>query len=190
MTIDIILASNSPRRQQFLNEWGLPFRVQTFNVEENYPPHLQGAAIPRHIAEQKAKPFKAQMEPHQLVITADTIVWHENNCLGKPTSEEEAIKMLGALSGKTHEVITAVGLLQKEKWEVFHETTQVTFRTLSTKEIVHYVQTYQPLDKAGAYGIQEWIGTIGITTIQGSYTNVVGLPVAQLVRRIEHLVEW
>ena len=173
---DIILASGSPRRQQFLTDLGIPFRVEKFDVEEAYPEGLKGVEIATHITGLEAAPFKASISPNQLVITADTIVWHNNRYLGKPQSEEEARQMLQALSGATHEVITAVGFLQAHDWEVMTATTKVSFNPLPKQEIENYIASGAPMDKAGAYGIQDRIGTIGIATIQGSYTNVVGLP--------------
>ena len=175
---DIVLASGSPRRQQFLTDLGIPFRVEKFDVEEAYPKHLKGADIATHITSLKAAPFKANIHSNQLVITADTIVWHKDRYLGKPQSEEEARQMLQALSGATHEVITAVGFLQAHDWEVITATTQVRFNPLPKQEIEDYIASGAPMDKAGAYGIQDRIGTIGIEAIQGSYTNVVGLPMA------------
>ena len=181
---DIILASGSPRRQQFLTDLGIPFRVEKFDVEEAYPEGLKGVEIATHITGLKAAPFKASIRPNQLVITADTIVWHNNRYLGKPQSEEEARQMLQVLSGATHEVITAVGFLQAHEWEVMTATTKVSFNPLPKQEIENYIASGAPMDKAGAYGIQDRIGTIGIATIQGSYTNVVGLPMALFYEKL------
>ena len=181
---DIILASGSPRRQAFLNDWGISFRVQKIAVEETYPDHLEGADIATHITTLKAEPFRKKLQTNQLVITADTIVWHQNQYLGKPKDASEAKRMLQSLSGATHEVITAVGILQKADWEVFFETTKVTFLPLSDTIIDAYIATGAPMDKAGAYGIQDMIGTLGIAAIEGSYTNVVGLPMAQLFKKL------
>ncbi len=181
---ELILASGSPRRQQFLNELEIPFRVQKFEVEEKYPRHLKGAEIAQHITTLKADPFRAIIKPQQLVITADTIVWHEESYLGKPQSEKEAFEMLSALSGATHEVITAVGFLTIQEWDIITVRTEVTFNTLSKNEIDAYIASGSPMDKAGAYGIQDRIGTIGIKNIKGSYTNVVGLPMAQFYTKL------
>lgn len=181
---EIILASGSPRRQAFLKEMGLAFRIQKYDVEESYPNTLQGADIAIHITTQKANPFREIINEKQLVITADTIVWHHGNYLGKPKDRKEAQRMLEALSDSTHEVITAVGLLQKNNWDVFTETTKVTFNPLSDLEIANYIASGAPMDKAGAYGIQDRIGTLGIAHIEGSYTNVVGLPMAQLFKKL------
>ena len=182
----IILASNSPRRQQFLKDIGLVFDIKTHKVDEVFPPHLKGAEIPDYLVRLKAAPF-TDIKPNELVITADTIVWSEKHCLGKPKDKEEAKAMLGQLSGKMHEVITSVGFTQTNQQRVIHETSQVYFKNLSEEEIDYYVKHYQPFDKAGAYGIQEWIGTIGIEKIKGSYTNIVGLPVAQVLATLEEI---
>lgn len=185
---EIILASGSPRRKSFLESLKLPFTVQTFSVEENFPDHLQGKAIAEFIVKQKKAPFEKIIQPHQIVITADTIVWCEGRYLGKPKYIQEAKEMLEQLSGKSHEVITAVGFLTTHKFELLSEVTKVYFKKLTEAEIDHYLEHQPPLDKAGAYGIQDWIGTIGITKIEGSYTNVVGLPLAQVKEKIEHLI--
>ncbi len=186
---ELILASGSPRRQAFFKEIGLPFRVETHQVDEDYPEHLQGVAIAEHITALKAAPFRKKIQPNQLVITADTIVWHENQCLGKPKDKEDAHQMLSSLSGKEHQVITAVGFLYGQNWQCIHAVTSVRFKQLSAETIENYVNSNDPMDKAGAYGIQDRLGTIGIESIKGSYTNVVGLPVAQVVDKIKEIVE-
>ena len=183
---EIILASNSPRRQQFLKDIGLEFTIQTHSIEEIYPLELKGAEIAEYLVQLKATPFKRLTE-NQLVITADTIVWCGDECLGKPSDRTNAIEMIQKLSGKQHEVITAVAFTEAEKQTILHEITKVYFKKLSDAEIQHYVDQYQPFDKAGAYGIQEWIGTVGIEKIEGSYTNVVGLPVAQVLSTLEKI---
>ena len=182
----IILASNSPRRQQFLNNIGLTFQIITHEVDEVFPPHLKGVEIPDYLVRLKAAPF-IQLNDDELVITADTIVWSDNQCLGKPKNKREASAMLNQLSGKVHEVITSVGFTQKNNQQVINQTSRVYFKTLSQSEIDYYIEEYQPYDKAGAYGIQEWIGTIGIEKIEGSYTNIVGLPVAQVLATLEKI---
>ncbi|MGC6479879.1 MAG: Maf family nucleotide pyrophosphatase [Flavobacteriaceae bacterium] len=182
--IEIVLASGSPRRKAFLEELQLPFRVQSHPVDESYPPELTGAAIARYIVEQKIKPFQTEVSEHKIVIAADTIVWKSPHCLGKPKDEKEATAMLQLLSGDTHEVITAVGFWYKGEMSMIHATSKVFFKKLTDHVIQHYIQSSQPYDKAGAYGIQEWIGTVGVDRIEGSYTNIVGLPTAAL---IEHL---
>ena len=182
----IILASNSPRRQQFLKEIGLDYTVQTHPVEEIFPPNLRGAEIPDYLVRLKAAPFTA-LKTKELVITADTIVWSGHQYLGKPKNKQEAEKMLCQLSGKMHEVITSVAFTQAHQQRLINETSRVYFKQLSAEEIDYYIETFQPYDKAGAYGIQEWIGSIGIEKIEGSYTNIVGLPVAQVLSTLEEI---
>lgn len=184
---EIILASGSPRRKAFLECLNIPFSIKTLSVDETFPSHLKGREIAEHIVRQKSAPFSKIIKDRQIVITADTIVWCENRYLGKPKNKEEAKEMLSFLSGKAHQVITSVGFLSPDKYEMITETTQVYFKELSNQEIDHYIEKEPPLDKAGAYGIQDWIGAIGITKIEGSYTNVVGLPLAQVE---EKLRQW
>lgn len=176
----IILASQSPRRKELLSLMGIPFTVVVRDVDESFPKGLDPVAAVRHIAEKKARAFMAEEIVDALVLTADTIVTIDGRILGKPRDKAQAVEMLTCLSGRRHEVITAVALLFHGAIEVFHETTEVHFRVLSTDEIDHYIDHYQPFDKAGAYGIQEWIGMVAIEKIVGSYTNVVGLPTAKL----------
>jgi len=176
----LILASGSPRRQQFFKELGLDFEIRLKEIEEIYPTHLQAAEITDYLAELKANAFNGELQPNDLLVTSDTIVWHHNECLGKPKDYQDAFLMLQKLSGSTHQVITSVCLKTSQKSETFHAITKVTFKPLSDDEIKYYLENYQPFDKAGSYAIQEWIGYIGITKIEGSYTNVVGMPM-QLV---------
>ena len=183
---DIILASNSPRRQQFLKDIGLDFRIKTHSVEEIYPEELKAAEISDYLVKLKAEPFKSLTEK-QLVITADTIVWHNNQCLGKPKDRAEAVQMLQQLSGEAHQVVTSVAFTQAHQQMVIHQVSTVFFKALTVAEIDYYIDNYQPFDKAGAYGIQEWIGTVGIEKIEGSYTNIVGLPVAQVLATLEKI---
>ena len=182
----IILASNSPRRQQFLNNIGLTFQIITHEVDEVFPPHLKGAEIPDYLVRLKAAPF-TQLNDDELVITADTIVWSGHQYLGKPKNKQEAEKMLCQLSGKMHEVITSVAFTQAHQQRLINEKSRVYFKQLSAEEIDYYIETFQPYDKAGAYGIQEWIGSIGVEKIEGSYTNIVGLPVAQVLSTLEEI---
>jgi septum formation protein len=186
---EIILASGSPRRQDFLRSLNIPFTIKTHPVDETFPPSLKGKEIAEFIVRQKNAPFVDNIRPKQIVITADTIVWCENRYLGKPKNKKEAKDMLGFLSGKSHEVITSVGFLTSRKFEMITETSKVYFKNLTQQEMDHYIKEASPLDKAGAYGIQEWIGDIGITQIEGSYTNVVGLPLAQVKDKIKLLVQ-
>lgn len=177
----IVLASNSPRRKELLQRLGINFKVRTlFGIDESYPESLRGEDIVRYISRNKANAYKSSMASDELLITADTIVYLEGKVLGKPKEAEEAKKMLRELSGKTHQVITGVTVLTAEKTENFAVTSQVTFCELSEEEIDYYVSNYLPFDKAGAYGIQEWIGQVAVKEIKGSYFNVVGLPVQRL----------
>ncbi len=173
--ITIILASGSPRRQQFFKDLDLNFEIRIREIEEVFPPQLQSYEITNYLAKLKADAFD-DLNSDELLITSDTLVLLDGITLGKPSSEEEAIKMLQNLSGKTHEVITSVCFKTKNKTEVIYEITKVTFSELSLESIQYYITKYKPLDKAGSYGIQDWIGLIGISKIEGSYTNVVGLP--------------
>lgn len=174
---NIILASGSPRRQQLLKEIGIPFTVQLKPVKEEYPGRLTHFEISDYLAQLKSLPFKDSLKENDILITSDTIVWHKNIMLGKPNNHEEACEMLSLLSGDTHEVITSVCFTTTKFEKTLNSITKVTFRELSAKEINYYIDTYKPFDKAGAYGIQEWIGKIGVKSIEGSYFNVVGFPV-------------
>ncbi|MFC4721612.1 Maf-like protein [Geojedonia litorea] len=172
----IILASSSPRRQQFFKDLGLDFVVRLKPVKEDYPLRLRHFEISDYLAQLKALAFKDTLNANDILITSDTIVWHENKALGKPRDASEAFAMIKSMSEKTHEVITSVCFTTTQLQKTVNVTTQVTFKELSDEEINYYILNYQPFDKAGAYGIQEWIGQIGITAIQGSYFNVMGLP--------------
>ncbi|WP_421804899.1 Maf family nucleotide pyrophosphatase [Flagellimonas sp.] len=172
----IILGSGSPRRKMFLEELGLDFEVRPKSVEEVYPTELQGQEISEYLAQLKASPFLEELEPDEIVITSDTVVWHNNTSLAKAADQAEAFEMLRTLSGDWHEVITSVCFTTKDSQKTVSGITKVKLKEFSDDEINYYIETCQPFDKAGAYGIQEWIGMIGITEIQGSYTNVVGLP--------------
>ena len=182
----VILASQSPRRQQLLSQIGFSFEIRTKPVEEIYPDDLTGVQISEYLVRLKADAFNL-IDSDEIILTADTIVWHENKALGKPNDADEARKMLQSLSGKSHEVITSVGIKTNQNLHVFSDVTQVFFRDLSLQEINHYIKHYQPFDKAGAYGIQEWIGAIGIKKIIGSYNNVVGLPTEKLYHELKKL---
>lgn len=175
-----ILASKSPRRQELLKGLGLEFEIRTKEIEEVFPPALFKEEIPIYLSNLKAKAFESELKQNDLIITSDTIVWNENKQLGKPKDRAEAIEMLQSLSGKQHEVITAVTLMNNEKTHSFCEITKVFFKELTLEEIEYYIDNYQPYDKAGSYGIQEWIGFIGIPKIEGDYFNVVGLPLNRL----------
>ena len=174
---NIILASGSPRRQQFFKELNIPFEIRLKPVNEVYPDTLTHAEISDYLSELKATPFNGELNDKDILVTSDTIVWLNNKALGKPKSKEEAFTMLSELSNNTHEVITSVSFTTKTTQKTIHSVTKVTFKSLSNEEINYYIENYKPFDKAGAYGIQEWIGAIAITRIEGSYNNVVGLPV-------------
>jgi len=176
----VILASGSPRRHRFLKEMGIPFEVRLKSLDEIYPPELKGSEISDYLAKLKADAFEGELQNREILITSDTVVWHNGVSLAKAADAEEAFQMLRALSGDWHEVITSVCFSTQVEQQVKNQTTQVKFRQLLDEEIKYYVNTYKPYDKAGAYGIQEWIGLTGIEEIKGSYPNVVGLP-TQLV---------
>ncbi|HUH18684.1 Maf family protein [Albibacterium sp.] len=179
----IILATNSPRRKELLTQLGIPFEVKSKEIDESYPKSFRPEAVAVFIAEKKANSFLETLKD-ELLIAADTIVSIEDEIFGKPKDHTEAIKMLHKLSGKAHVVITGVALLYNQKIYSFYEKTTVHFKELTNAEIEYYINEYKPFDKAGAYGIQEWIGMVGVTGIEGSYSNVVGLPTARLYHEI------
>ncbi|MBR0042547.1 MAG: septum formation protein Maf [Bacteroides sp.] len=182
----IILASNSPRRKELLAGLGVDYEVRTLpDVDESYPETLQGADIPLFISKIKADAYKTLLQPDELMITADTIVWMDGMVLGKPRNRFGAIEMLRQLSGHTHQVFTGVTITTATRQHSFSVGTEVRFANLTDEEIVYYVDTYQPMDKAGAYGVQEWIGYIGVENISGSYFNVMGLPVQRLYTELK-----
>ena len=177
----IVLASNSPRRKELLGGLGLPFEVRTKQgIDESYPEGLDGEQIALHISKKKAEAYQCDMHERELIITADTIVYVDGKVLGKPKDSEDARRMFKLMSGREHQVITGVCIVTKEKTVQFASRTDVSFAQLTDEEIDYYIENYKPYDKAGAYGIQEWIGYVGITGIRGSYFNVVGLPVQRL----------
>ena len=181
----VILASNSPRRKELLAGLGVDYEVRTLpDVDESYPETLQGADIPLYIAKEKADAYVAMMQPGELMITADTIVWLDDKVLGKPWDREDALQMLRTMSGRTHEVFTGVCITTTDWQRSFTAQTEVRFATLSEEEIAYYVDNFQPMDKAGAYVVQEWIGFIGVENISGSYYNIMGLPVQKLYREL------
>jgi septum formation protein len=172
----IILASGSPRRQQFLKDLDIDFEIRLKDVEEIYPTSLKAEEITNYLAELKAKAFQNEIQANELLITSDTIVWMNNEALGKPKDYDDAFNILRKLADATHEVITSVCFTTHHSRETIFDVTKVTFGKLSDEAIHYYLENYKPFDKAGAYGIQDWIGLIGISKIEGSYTNVVGLP--------------
>lgn len=178
---NIILGSQSPRRQELLHGLDVNFTVNVIaGLEENYPATLQGEEIPMFLAQQKAEAYLNSLTPKDMLITADTIVWLDGVVYGKPKDEADAKKMLRALSGKTHDVITGVCVTTTERQETFAAISKVTFASFSDDEINYYIEKYRPMDKAGSYGVQEWIGYIGVERIDGSFYNVMGLPVQRL----------
>lgn len=184
----IILASNSPRRRELLSGLGIDYEVKILpGIDESYPENLTGEEIPMYIAREKADAYRPSIKPDELIITADTIVCLEGQVLGKPKDEADACRMLRLLSGRTHQVITGVCITTAEMQRTFAATTDVTFDTLSEEEIIHYVNNYRPMDKAGAYGVQEWIGFIGVTRLEGSYFNVMGLPIQRLYKELKRI---
>lgn len=186
LNYQIILASNSPRRKELLSGLGLNYEVRTLpGIDESYPDTLQGEEIPVYISSKKASAYLDTLKDDELLITADTIVWLDGRVLGKPADEKEACQMLRDLSGKTHQVITGVTLATTTFQKSFASVSQVTFAPLSEEEISYYVNHYHPMDKAGSYGVQEWIGFIGVERIEGSYFNVMGLPVQRLYRELK-----
>lgn len=188
-SFDIVLASKSPRRQHLLAELGLQFRViDHIGMDEVYPASLRAAEIPLYLAKAKAACCERYLDQNTILITADTIVWLENEVIEKPCDHEDAIKMLGKLSGRMHEVFTGVCIKSVGAESSFFATSRVWFRHLAEEEIRYYVDKYNPMDKAGAYGVQEWIGYAGVERIEGSYFNVMGLPVQQLYLELLKLI--
>ena len=186
--INIILASGSPRRQQFFKEMDLNYTIRLKEIEEIYPEHLQAEEITNFLAELKANAFENELKENDVLVTSDTIVWLNGKALGKPKDYDDAFQMLQQLANQTHEVITSVCLKSIDKTDVFHCVTKVTFANLSDEAITYYLNNYKPFDKAGSYGIQDWIGLIGISKIEGSYTNVVGLPTEMLFQKLMNYV--
>ena len=184
----IVLGSGSPRRKMFLEELRLEFEIRTKEVEETYPPHLKGKEISEYLAQLKAESLIQNLGNNEIIITADTVVWHNDTSLAKAKNKNEAVKMLRQLSGDWHEVITSVCFASRSKQKTVSAITKVKFKEFTTEEIEYYVEKFEPYDKAGAYGIQEWIGMIGISEIRGSYTNVVGLPTYLVYKTLMDMV--
>lgn len=181
----VILASGSPRRRELMAGLGVNYEVRILpDVDESYPDTLQGEEIPLYIAKEKADAYIPMMQPDELIITADTIVWLDGKVLGKPRDREDALQMLRTMSGRTHEVFTGVCITTTDWQRSFTAQIEVRFATLSEDEIIYYVDNFKPMDKAGAYGVQEWIGFIGVENISGSYYNIMGLPVQKLYREL------
>ncbi len=185
---NIILASGSPRRQQFFKDLGIDFEIRLKNVDEVYPAKLKHFEISEYLAHLKSLAFDKDLTENDILITSDTIVWHKEKALGKPKNENEAFEMLKSMSGETHEVITSVCFKNINHERIFSSVTKVTFKELTNDEIFYYIKNYKPFDKAGSYGIQEWIGAIGITKIEGDYNTVVGLPVQMVYDELMNLL--
>lgn len=183
---ELLLASKSPRRQYLLKELGLDFEVRTKEVDESFPDNLKAQEIPLYLCEKKATAFDEELKDNTIVITADTIVWlpQTNEVLNKPENFDDAVRMLKLLSGKMHEVYTGVCLKSKHKTKSFYALTKVYFKPLTLQEIEFYINNYQPFDKAGSYGAQDWIGLVAVEKIEGTYFNVMGLPVKELYEEL------
>lgn len=184
----IILGSGSTRRKELLEMTGISFQVNSIPVNEDFPGHLKAQEIAEHIVESKAAPFQKIIENNQIIILADTLVWFEDKCWGKPKDKNEAKSMLKMFAGNSHDVITSVGFLTEKNFEILTESTKVTYKLLTEKEIDFYVETINPVDKAGSYGIQDWIGMIGVENVNGSYTSVLGLPVPQVTNKLTEII--
>ncbi|MFH6996327.1 Maf-like protein [Flavobacterium sp. FlaQc-57] len=184
----IILASGSPRRQQFFKDLDLDFEIRLKDIEEVYPPELKAVEITDFLAELKASAFDGELKENEVLVTSDTIVWHQNKALGKPKNAQEAFEMIKSMSNATHEVFTSVCFKTNSTSTVINDVTKVTFNDLSDESILYYIENYKPYDKAGAYGIQEWFGFMAVAKVDGSYTNVMGLPTAKVYEYLSTLV--
>ena len=183
----LILASGSPRRQQFFKDLDLDFEIRLKEIEEIYPPELKAEEITNYLAELKANAFEGELKANEILITSDTIVWHNGRALGKPKDEQDAFAILKSLSNSTHDVVTSVCFKTNSETKLLHEITKVTFNELSEDVIRYYIDNYEPFDKAGAYGIQEWIGFVGVSKIEGSYANVMGMPTDKVYEYLNNL---
>jgi len=185
---NIILGSGSSRRRELLGMTGINFSVISIPVDESFPDSLKGSEISEYIVKNKSDAFNKSIKKNEIIITADTLVWFENKCLGKPKDKDEAKYMLKLFAGKSHDVITSVGFLTINNFKILTESTTVTYKDLTYSEIDYYVENVNPIDKAGSYGIQDWIGMIGVEHVDGSYTSVLGLPVPQTTNEIIKIV--
>jgi len=185
---NIVLGSGSSRRKELLGMTGINFSVMSIPVDESFPDSLQGTEISEYIVKNKSDAFNKLIKENEIIITADTLVWFENKCLGKPKDKKEAKYMLKLFAGKSHDVITSVGFLTLSNFKVLTESTTVNYKSLTDSEIDYYVENVNPIDKAGSYGIQDWIGMIGVEYINGSYTSVLGLPVPQTTNQIIKII--
>jgi septum formation protein len=184
----LILASGSPRRQQFFKDLDLDFEIRLKEIEEIYPPELKAVEITDYLAALKASAFDGELKENEILVTSDTIVWHNEKALGKPKNAEEAFEMIKSMSNTTHEVFTSVCFRTSFTSTVINDVTKVTFKDLSDEAILYYIENYKPYDKAGAYGIQEWFGFMAVEKVEGSYTNVMGLPTAKVYEYLSTLV--
>ncbi len=184
----LILASGSPRRQQFFKDLDLDFEIRLKEIEEIYPPELKAVEITDYLAQLKADAFDGELNDNEILVTSDTIVWHDNKALGKPKNAEDAFQMIKSMSNATHEVFTSVCFKTKFSSTLINDVTKVTFADLSDEAILYYIENYKPYDKAGAYGIQEWFGFMAVAKVEGSYTNVMGLPTAKVYEYLSTLV--
>ena len=185
---NIILGSGSSRRKELLGMTGINFSVMSVPIDESFPDSLQGTEISEYIVKNKSDAFNNLIKENEIIITADTLVWFENKCLGKPKDKKEAKYMLKLFAGKSHDVITSVGFLTLSNFKVLTESTTVIYKSLTDSEIEYYVENVNPIDKAGSYGIQDWIGMIGVEHVNGSYTSVLGLPVPQTTDQIIKII--
>ena len=185
---NIILGSGSSRRKELLGMTGINFSVMSIPVDESFPDSLQGTEISEYIVKNKSDAFNKLIKENEIIITADTLVWFENKCLGKPKDKKEAKYMLKLFAGKSHDVITSVGFLTTSNFKILTESTTVIYKSLTDSEINYYVENVNPIDKAGSYGIQDWIGMIGVEHVNGSYTSVLGLPVPQTTNQIIKII--
>ena len=185
---NIILGSGSSRRKELLGMTGINFSVMSIPVDESFPDSLQGEEISEYIVKNKSDAFNKLIKENEIIITADTLVWFENKCLGKPKDKKEAKYMLKLFAGKSHDVITSVGFLTLSNFKILTESTTVIYKSLTDSEIDYYVENVNPIDKAGSYGIQDWIGMIGVEYVNGSYTSVLGLPVPQTTNQIIKII--
>ncbi len=185
---NIILGSGSSRRKELLGMTGINFSVMSIPVNESFPDSLQGTEISEYIVKNKSNAFNKLIKDNEIIITADTLVWFENRCLGKPKDKKEAKYMLKLFAGKSHDVITSVGFLTTSNFKILTESTTVIYKSLTDSEIDYYVENVNPIDKAGSYGIQDWIGMIGVEHVNGSYTSVLGLPVPQTTDQIIKII--
>ena len=185
----IVLGSSSSRRKQLLEMTGINFSIKTLPVKEDFPDKLIGKEISEYLVSKKTEPFKKIITKEEIIITADTLVWFKNKCFGKQKIKIKEKEMIFCFEENTHSVITSVGFLTSQKFEIITESTEVLYKNLNNDEIDYYVETVNPIDKAGSYGIQDWIGMIGVENIVGSYTSVLGLPIPQVINKISSIIE-